>query len=770
MAEPRIALAMISGDGTKPEQWRRIFASTKGVVDGVYISYNGSDLDSFFDQVIEAQKATDSLVSTSVTPRAWDDDFAAARNHSFSQIKSSDYDWVLWLDTDDELVNGEKIKRNLPKIDPNVASIFMVYRYVVNEDGSTVVTQWRERLLRVTANPRWRRRIHEACSVDEGWQMLRTPDVWVDHHREDHNEQRTRERNRRILQEACRQEPDEPSYLWYMAHEMYAEFQALARAGAGELAGRALELALRTYMEYVKRFANQVKSDDPYIALVRIAEGLRMQGRWNDAVEYDLQAIKMRPLRAEAYLGIAHTHFNSRAWEESIKWADLAIERFEKMDEQIDAVEVEALAYSPHIFKAQAYEEMGRYADAVAEYELCARLAPHINNLAPKIAELHALISKDAAANVYRAMTKGKPGKSIAFVTRPLFEPWHPEIEKVKGSGGAEKCVQEVAKRFAADGWRTVVFGTPGPERGLYEADGVEYLSSLRDYDPAEHFRVTVASRTPEVFGAQRASDLRVLWMHDVNVGEGAGPVIPQADVVVGLTDWHVTHLTHLYGLDRSKMAVVPNGFEADVFKDWGTRVPGRFVYASSPDRGLLNLLEMWPFIRRLVPDATLDVFYGWTGVDALLSMAPDHPIRIIKERVQGTFEQVQDGSITWHDRVPRADLARFYATADAWLYPTDFMETYCITALEMQAAGVTPLVSDLAALTEVVPPQFRVKGYPGNDDYRRRYLDRLAAITQADDGHREAWRQANFSSTSVRTWDHSYEAWRNLLIARGIS
>jgi len=40
---------------------------------------------------------------------------------------------------------------------------------------------------------------------------------------------------------------------------------------------------------------------------------------------------------------------------------------------------------------------------------------------------------------------------------------------------------------------------------------------------------------------------------------------------------------------------------------------------------------------------------------------------------------------------------------AEYWCYVTDYEETYCITALEMQYAKVLPIVTKVAALTETV-------------------------------------------------------------------
>lgn len=48
-------------------------------------------------------------------------------------------------------------------------------------------------------------------------------------------------------------------------------------------------------------------------------------------------------------------------------------------------------------------------------------------------------------------------------------------------------------------------------------------------------------------------------------------------------------------------------------------------------------------------------------------------------------------------------EVARAYMTSDLWLYPTQFPETSCISAMKAQAAGALPVVSQAGALTEIV-------------------------------------------------------------------
>jgi glycosyltransferase involved in cell wall biosynthesis len=48
-------------------------------------------------------------------------------------------------------------------------------------------------------------------------------------------------------------------------------------------------------------------------------------------------------------------------------------------------------------------------------------------------------------------------------------------------------------------------------------------------------------------------------------------------------------------------------------------------------------------------------------------------------------------------------ELAIEYLKSDVWLYPTDFLETYCITAVEAQMAGCLCATVGIGSLEEIV-------------------------------------------------------------------
>lgn len=119
--------------------------------------------------------------------------------------------------------------------------------------------------------------------------------------------------------------------------------------------------------------------------------------------------------------------------------------------------------------------------------------------------------------------------------------------------------------------------------------------------------------------------------------------------------------------------------------------------YFSAYYRGLETLLDMWHRIRSAVPDATLDVYYGW---ESWVSMQGEDDFY---HRMEKKFALLKDHGVTVHGRVSHIDLAKAMKETQVWAYPTQFEEIHCITALKAQEAGCYPVVTNVAALKETV-------------------------------------------------------------------
>lgn len=124
--------------------------------------------------------------------------------------------------------------------------------------------------------------------------------------------------------------------------------------------------------------------------------------------------------------------------------------------------------------------------------------------------------------------------------------------------------------------------------------------------------------------------------------------------------------------------------------------------YFSSYDRGLRILLTMWPAIHKAVPDATLDIYYGWNLFDAL--HRDNKQMMHVKAAMIQQIDMLSNKGVKEHGRVGHEELARAMQGIGVWLYPTEFPEINCITALKTASANMHQVCTDVAALPETAP------------------------------------------------------------------
>lgn len=180
-------------------------------------------------------------------------------------------------------------------------------------------------------------------------------------------------------------------------------------------------------------------------------------------------------------------------------------------------------------------------------------------------------------------------------------------------------------------------------------------------------------------------------------------------------------------------------------------------IYASAYYRGLEALLNMWPKIKEGAPDATLDIYYGWQswvaheGKDALYH-------RIIK-----LLEKNKELGVREHGRISHAQLAKAMNEADVWLYPTEFEEINCITALKNNAAGNAIVCTDVAALKETGGPyaQFIESDVIYSDEYnQQKFID--AAIKALTSPNKDKKAQKEWAKQF--TWEKIAKQWDEVI------
>ncbi len=148
--------------------------------------------------------------------------------------------------------------------------------------------------------------------------------------------------------------------------------------------------------------------------------------------------------------------------------------------------------------------------------------------------------------------------------------------------------------------------------------------------------------------------------------------------------------------------------------------------YFSSYDRGLECLLDMWPKIKESVPDATLDIYYGWNSYDSMHAKDPAK----MKWKWQ-MIRKMNDVGAVEHGRVNHRGLANAMKEIQVWAYPTEFTEIHCITALKAQEAGMIPVTTDVGALEETVQSGVRLRGEDiyTNEKFQSEFIDTVVRI-----------------------------------------
>lgn len=142
----------------------------------------------------------------------------------------------------------------------------------------------------------------------------------------------------------------------------------------------------------------------------------------------------------------------------------------------------------------------------------------------------------------------------------------------------------------------------------------------------------------------------------------------------------------------------------------------------SSYDRGLDVLLEIWPKILEKVPDATLQVAYGWNVFDQFHSKNP--------ERMKWKWHMIRkfnEFGVKEHGRLSHEALAELMKTTQVLAYPTSFPEIDCITVKKAQAAKIDVITSGYAALqASVLKDEEEVEDIHEKPEKLQEFVDRV--------------------------------------------
>lgn len=784
----KIAVSVICGDDVKEKipSVARMANSFTDYTDKIYIGFNGTNysVDNFKADLLPLLDDREKIFIERISP--WEDNFAKSRNEAFALIPLDEYEWVLWADSDDELRRGDKLQELLNNLDSKTQSVMLNYVYATDPKlGETNAIQGRERLFRTdlisAPGAGWKYDLHEVFQFPPGTQLAKRMDedndVYLLHHKQeqfvDGKDEATRERNRRILVKMLKADPSDTRARFYFANELYAQAAEALNSGESQ---EAVNLYSDKAIQAYEVFMDMVDSpDEAYVAAHQIAEIFKFKQAYLNSIEADMQAIMIHSDWPDAWVGIAQSYMYQEQWDKAIFFATVALEQTKQPDTVLIREPLNA-EYMPKSILATCYEQIGEYEKATEILEDF-KLKLGENNseeLEDSISRLRAagdIEEPEVLETLREKMYGSSPQKSIAFFTRPAVEEWSTKSMDNGGIGGTETAVCEIARRFAADGWRTVIFGSPPEDIDNTIYDGIEWYNTL-EISTTEPFTVMVSLRTPELFDADIPADIKILWCHDVNTGpnfidEFGNNRSNNIDYIAGVSEWHCSHLQKLYDIPKEKLIVLSNGINLERFHSGESieRQKGKFIWSSSPDRGLEIVLDLWPQIRSIIPEAELHIFYGWNNFDAMMEQTDDPYMRRFSTQMKNAIKSLEGHGVIMRGRISQDELAKEFQSADYWPYLSQFLETSCISILESQAGGCIPFYSPIGGIVEnAAPGAIQINGMPMNFTYRKEFLDKLKIIESYTEDEKLELRKELIEYPKEKSWDNSFNKWQRII------
>ena len=337
-----LGLCMIVKD--EEEVLGRCLSSARGVFDEINIVDTGSH---------DATKQIAAKYTGRIFDYAWNFDFAAARNFSFSRATT---DYIMWLDADDVLPESSRkaliALKNRPDFGDTDA-YFLRYDAAFDADGNPTFYFYRERILRRSCNFRWKGAVHETVEVHG---RVRREEIPIVHRKAQKKE---RGRNLKIFAKlfADGTMPDERQ-KFYFARELFSN-------GLYDTAASAYEYFL----------CGNGWAENKICACRDLAACYKVSGNRKKRLAALLKSFEYAPPRPGICCALGEYFFEESDYRQAVFWYKLALN--EKADAKTGAfVLPDESGFIPCIWLAVCYDRLGEYEKAARYNEAAGALKP----------------------------------------------------------------------------------------------------------------------------------------------------------------------------------------------------------------------------------------------------------------------------------------------------------------------------------------------------------------------------------------------------------
>ncbi|OED35543.1 hypothetical protein AB833_30495 [Chromatiales bacterium (ex Bugula neritina AB1)] len=323
------------------------------------------------------------------------------------------------------------------------------------------------------------------------------------------------------------------------------------------------------------------------------------------------------------------------------------------------------------------------------------------------------------------------------------------------GGDGVSNSTIQLAETLASNGHDVIVSGQVNNEN----ADKIQFIETGM-LEENSHFDVVIAISFLHYLKALDEKNITfgksLLWVHYSQCYlwwkgeqlENNGDDIFRDDRmtwVVLQSESQAISFSRKYPYASRKIRLIGNAVGGKAWPAKAVKKPGKFISCSSPDRSLGNLLSIWPQIKELVPEATLTVATPYTGKDE----SPPENLQSI------------DG-VTYVGSLSAASLYREIAESEYWLNPSDYSESYGLTALEMMKGGVKIISTNNGHLETLLEDKAAIVRVANGETIASATLRTFTEYhTNSEQSKEHLANAAGFAAE--RSWDKRLEKWLDL-------
>ncbi len=366
--------------------------------------------------------------------------------------------------------------------------------------------------------------------------------------------------------------------------------------------------------------------------------------------------------------------------------------------------------------------------------------------------------SCSSSSNYYENIVKDskyKESKKILFyVSYSLPEyRWNKTLSLTCPMGGSEKALSYLIEKFPKS-YDIYVCGDIVEE----DVENIHFIhfDKIKKLLEENEFHTIIMSRYIELILHYKFKCYKLyIWAHDRIIrslsyinkdsNEIINKCIDKIDGCICLTNWHKNHISDIYSSLQNKIFTINNGIELNNFPNPDSKIKNTFIYTSRSERGLKRVLELWESISKNITDAHLSI--------SSYNVFPD-PKNKDDSMIEGEIKKYSN--ITHLGKLNEKELYSLMNRSEYWLYPTDFYETSCITAMEMLKSRVICLYYPIGGLVDTINNH-------GIQLVRGKEVNQIVSLIE-DDSHKQLIVTKGEKYANTCSWENRYKQWANLV------